>query len=488
MVGVAPIRYDAVFHRRKMTRSALSRLQALAGAREYFDSGTFRTDLARRVAFRTESQVPERFAVLGHYLGDELLPSLARLGFIGRLIDNPVAGGGPFLVARRVEGRALPTVLIYGHGDVVRGYDAQWRAPLNPWSMVVEGDRWYGRGTADNKGQHTINLGALASTLAARRDRLGFNVTVLIETGEEVGSPGLHALCAALREELAADVLIASDGPRVSAERPTVFLGSRGSVNFSLGLRLRDGGHHSGNWGGLLANPAIILAHALASMVSPHGVLLVEGLRPPPVPDAVRHALVDIAIGGGPDDPAVDTGWGEPGLTPAERVFAWNTLEVLALTAGNPAHPVNAIPPSALAHCQLRFVVGTDWTNSAGHLRRHLDARGLSTIEVEVEPGNAATRLPADDPWVAWALASVERTTGKQPALLPNLGGTLPNDAFAQVLALPTIWVPHSYPACSQHAAGEHLLGSVAREGLQVMAGLFWDLGEGAPCIERGPA
>lgn len=423
--------------------------------------------------------------MLGRYLTEEMLPFAESLGFTGRIVDNPVAGCGPFLVARRVESRDLPTVLTYGHGDVVRGYDAQWRAPLDPWSIVVEGDRWYGRGTADNKGQHTINLGALASTLAARRGSLGFNVTLLIETGEEVGSPGLHSFCAAWRDELAADVLIASDGPRVSAERPTVFLGSRGSVSFRLALRLRDGGHHSGNWGGLLANPAVILAHAIASMVSQQGVLLVEALRPPPVPDPVRLALSDITVGGDPGDPAVDADWGEPDLTPAERVFGWNTVEVLAFTAGNPQHPVNAIPPSALAHCQLRFVVGTDWTNTADHLRRHFDARGLSMIEVEVEPGNAATRLAPDDPWVGWALASLERTTGMKPALLPNVGGTLPNDAFAEVLGLPTIWIPHSYPACSQHAAGEHLLGTVARQGLQLMAGLFWDLGEAAPWLAQ---
>ncbi len=106
-------------------------------------------------------------------------------------------------------------------------------------------------------------------------------------------------------------------------------------------------------------------------------------------------------------------------------------------------------------------------------------------IEVEVAQGNAATRLAPDDPWVAWALDSLERTSGKKPALLPNLGGTLPNDAFAEVLGLPTIWIPHSYPACSQHAPDEHLLGAVAREGLQLMAGLFWDLGERAPRPER---
>jgi len=54
----------------------------------------------------------------------------------------------------------------------------------------------------------------------------------------------------------------------------------------------------------------------------------------------------------------------------------------------------------------------------------------------------------------------------------------LPNDVFAEILGMPTLWVPHSYPGCSQHAPDEHLLGSVAREGLQIMAGLFWDLGD----------
>jgi hypothetical protein len=67
--------------------------------------------------------------------------------------------------------------------------------------------------------------------------------------------------------------------------------------------------------------------------------------------------------------------------------------------------------------------------------------------------------------------------------LLPNLGGSLPNDVFADILGLPTVWVPHSYPACSQHAPDEHLLVPVVREALQLMAGLFWDLGEQAATL-----
>ena len=91
-----------------------------------------------------------------------------------------------------------------------------------------------------------------------------------------------------------------------------------------------------------------------------------------------------------------------------------------------------------------------------------------------------ATRLDPDDAWVPWALDSIQRSTGKAPVLLPNLGGSLPNDIFSVGLGLPTLWVPHSYPGCSQHAPNEHLLAPVAREALQLMAGLWWDLGEPA--------
>ena len=467
--------------------SILDRSRALANARNYLDSGALFADLARRVAYRTESQDEASGPLLRSYLADEIAPSLARMGFAARVVDNPVAGCGPMLLASRHESDELPTALAYGHGDVVRGYDDQWRKPLGPWSLAVEGDRWYGRGTADNKGQHSILLGALASVIGVRGGRLGFNVKLLLETGEEVGSPGLHAVCAAMRSELAADVLIASDGPRLSAQRPTIFLGSRGSINFTLALKLREGGHHSGNWGGLLRNPATVLANAIASMVGKDGAILVDSLRPPPIPDDVRRALADIAVGGDPGDPDIDAGWGEPGLTPSERVFGWNTLEVLAMKSGNADHPVNAIPPAAIARCQLRFVVGTDVREIGERIRGHLAARGFSAIEVTVDEGSAATRLSPDHPWVRWAAASIERTTGKKPAILPNLGGTLPNDAFAELLGLPTIWIPHSYPGCSQHAANEHLLASVAREGLQMMAGLFWDLGEREtrPAIRR---
>ena len=464
------------------------RARALTRAAAHFDDGHFVRDLARRVAWRTASQDPASAPALRAYLSDELMPTLAALGFAGAVHDNPVAGAGPLLVATRRESDDVPTVLMYGHGDVIRGQDASWTRGAGPWTVAADGDRLYGRGTADNKGQHSINIAALAQVLAERaaaadhgdatRARLGFNVTWLVETGEETGSPGLAAFCAAQRKALAADVLIASDGPRLRRDVPTLFLGSRGVANFDLELKLRAAAHHSGNWGGLLRNPGTVLANAIACLVDGRGRIRVPGLRPPPIPDNVRAALAGLSFGGDPGDPDVDADWGEPGLTPAERVIAWNTLEVLAYRTGNPDYPVNAIPASAKAAMHMRFVVGTDVARLREHVCAHLAAHGFGDVTVSEPTISAATRLDPDDDWVRLAAASIEQTTGAPPVILPNLGGSLPNDVFAAGLGLPTVWVPHSYPSCLQHAPDEHLLAPVAREALQIMAGLFWDLGE----------
>ena len=457
----------------------MSRDRAIAHAERYFDEGGFFADLARRVAIPTESQNPERAADLARYLTGEMQPSFERLGFKCRTFPNPLGRGGPFLLAERIENAAGVTVLSYGHGDVIRGQEKSWKPGLDPWKLARDGDHIYGRGTADNKGQHTINLAAAAAAIEAR-GKLGFNLKVLIETGEEVGSPGLKEFCLENKRLLRADVLIASDGPRLQPGQPTIFLGSRGAFNMDLVVELREGGHHSGNWGGLLANPGIILAHALASITGPKGEINVTEWRPNSLTPSVREALCGLEVDGGPEGPKVDPDWGEPDLTPAERVFGWSSFEILAFTAGNPDNPVNAIPPRASCHCQLRYVVGVDPADIVPALQRHLERSGFPMVKVTAarEGFFPATRLDPRHPWVVWVKNSLEKTSHQPTAILPNLGGSLPNDIFADDLGLPTVWIPHSYASCSQHAPNEHMLASVARDALRLMAGLMWDLGE----------
>jgi acetylornithine deacetylase/succinyl-diaminopimelate desuccinylase-like protein len=459
---------------------------AVAQAERYFDDGGFVAGLSRLVAAPTQSQIEGAHPALRDYFKTLIGPELSDGGFSLEILDNPEPAAGPLLYAQRDEGSDRPTVLIYGPGDVVVGQNDRWNAGLSPWALTADGDRLYGRGTADNKGQHWINISALRTVLN-ERGNLGFNCKILLESDEEMGSRGLRAFCDQERARLAADVLIASDGPRLDPERATVVLGSRGLVNFEMKVALRDGAHHSGNWGGLIKDPGIILAHAIASLTDARGQIAVAEWRPTSLTGDVRELLAELTVSGGPNAPAIDPDWGEADLTPEERVYGWNSFAVLALEQGDPAQPQNAIQPMARAVCQLRYVVGTDPDDVLPALRRHLDARGFENVEIAATrmAGMRATRLDAEDPWAQLALRSIGETLGRPAALVPNIGGSIPNDIFAELLGLSTVWIPHSYAGCAQHAPNEHMLASVAREGLRLMTGLFWDIG-GPDTVDLG--
>lgn len=456
----------------------MTRETAIANAAALIDTGAFEKTLARLVAIPSASREPSCRQALSDYLDEEMIPAFQAMGFTTRILTNELAPG-PFLLAERIEDPSGLTVLQYGHGDVVTGLDEQWSEGLSPWTLTERDGRWYGRGTADNKGQHAVNMAALKAVIEAR-GRLGFNCKFLIEMGEESGSLGLEEVCAEHRDLMKADLFLASDGPRLKLSRATIFLGARGGLSFHLTREAREGFHHSGNWGGLLSNPGVELAHAIGALIGRHGEILVPELKPQGIADSVRRALEDCEPEPGPEDPEIEPWWGEPGLSSAEKVFGWSSLEVMEFECGNLARPLYAIPPRATARMQLRFPVGVDPQAVVPAVRRHLDAHGFETIEVKPHSDAIflASRLDPDHPWTRRVKRSITRTLGSTPAVLPNLGGSLPNNIFCDLLGLPTIWVPHSYPGCRQHAADEHLPISIAREGLMLMAGLYWDLGD----------
>ncbi len=460
-----------------------SREQAIARATGYLEDGAYVADLAARIAIPSESERPEAMPHLYAYLAHLGEAFRTRLGFTVTIFDNPNPKGGPILVAERIEDPALATIFCYGHGDVVDGMEGRWEGGSSPWKLRVEGERFYGRGAADNKGQHTAVMLALEAVIATR-GALGFNCKFLIDTVEETGSPGLREFCAAHRQALQADLFIGSDGPRMTLDTPALFGGARGAIEFDLVCDLREGGNHSGNWGGVIANPGVLVAHAIAALVSSTGRIEARELVPPHVPPAVRRALSRVAIEPGPNGPKLDKDWwGEPGLTPAEQVFAWTALEVLAFKTGNPDHPVNAIPPTAWARLQVRHTVEVPLERVIPAIERRLAACGVAHVEVRQVRASAIpvdippTRLDPDHPAVGFAIGSIRETLGKEPVYLPNAGGTICNDCFADIIGMPTIWVPLSYPACKQHAPNEHVLKPLIREGLAMLAGLFWDCG-----------
>ncbi len=456
------------------------RATSIARARNVFDDGSFVSRLAELVTYPTESQVASRRAELYRYCTDGFGPLLQSAGFSTQVYDNPRAEFGPFLIGTRIEGPALPTMLIYGHGDVVRAMPERWRQGLDPWRLHVEGDRIYGRGVVDNKGQHLLALEALSAVIA-ERGNLGFNAKFLVETGEETGSPGLLPFVQQHRDTLAADAFIALDGPRQSLSVPDITLGTRGGVALDLVIDLREGSHHSGHWGGLLADPGFLMAHALASIVSQDGRILVPGWTPVHIPNSVREACARVVVEDLPGVPVPDAGWGEPGLSRAERIYMWTSVIVLASITGQPEAPVNAVSGTARARIQIRHTVDVSADTLVPDLRAHLDAHGLSMVQIVpvVERDMfLASRTDPDNAWVQRVVRSMALTAGRQPNVIPTNSASGPSELFKAELGVPVMWIPHSYGGCGQHGPDEHGLGALFRDGLGLMAGVFWDLGE----------
>ncbi len=218
--------------------------QALKISENLFVDGEFIANLRSLVSFVTDSKNSVSNENLIRYYVDGLSGIFAELGLQTEIIDNPITNAPPFLIGKRIESSELKTILLYGHGDTVPLQQELWNEGISPSKLKIIDEKIYGRGVADNKGQHLVNLMALLSVLKTRK-KLGFNIKVIFEMGEEVGSPGLFELCEQYKDYLKSDVLIASDGPRVAVDVPTVFLGSRGAINFELEVKYREGAHHS---------------------------------------------------------------------------------------------------------------------------------------------------------------------------------------------------------------------------------------------------
>jgi acetylornithine deacetylase/succinyl-diaminopimelate desuccinylase-like protein len=150
---------------------------------------------------------------------------------------------------------------------------------------------------------------------------------------------------------------------------PLVFLVAGGAINFGLTVELRDGAHHSGNWGGLLADPAVILAHALAAITDRRGQIQIPEWPPTSLTPAIRVLIAVLPL---PIGHEVAPDWSNEALTHQKRVYSWNSFAVLAMEGGVPAAPVNAISGHARATCQLRSVTGADADDILPALRRIL--------------------------------------------------------------------------------------------------------------------
>jgi acetylornithine deacetylase/succinyl-diaminopimelate desuccinylase-like protein len=328
-----------------------------------------------------------------------------------------------------------PTVLIYGHYDVMPpGPLHLWTSP--PFAPEVRDGRLYGRGATDDKGNMFVPILAVEAMLRTT-GALPLNLKFLFEGQEEMGSPHLAELVAARRDLLACDLAINADSGQRSEEQPTQTLSTRGICGLEFALRGTRADVHSGQHGGAIQNPLHAIAELIASFHDRDGRIAVAGFY-----DDVRELSSEEREAGAaePWDEeeeraklGIPAFFGEPGYTPRERATIRPTLEINGLWGGYTGEgPMTVIPREARAKISCRLVADQDPRRVLDCVIAHIEAHTPPGVVAEITPFANLARaygLPADYSANALVGDLLEELYGRNP-LPSRTGGSVPILAF----------------------------------------------------------
>jgi acetylornithine deacetylase/succinyl-diaminopimelate desuccinylase-like protein len=365
----------------------------------------------------------------------------ARVGVYAHYDGQPVDGGG-------WESPPFAPTLRDGTGAVL---------PLAGAGAIGDDWRLYARAAADDKAPVAALLAAL-DALATHGVGRAVDLVLCLEGEEESGSTHLRAYLDALRDRLAADVWLICDGPVHVSGAPQVVLGVRGYCGLELTVYGPAREVHSGHYGNWVPNPAMTLAHLLASMKSADGTVLVDGFhdltrRPGPAEQALLDAL-----------PAVEPGLLDslgiaaaevPGSRLVDRLMlaSLNVRGLAAAGVGAAARDdPDRMPLLVRAHLERHGVHVLDREPTAADRRAH-----PVLARLDPHPGYPAARADADLPVVAHLAALAGRAAGRPALRVPTLGGSVPLHDMTAALGAPTVILPIANPDNNQHAANENL-------------------------------
>jgi len=367
--------------------------------------------------------------------------------------------GHPVVFGELKSPGATRTVLIYGHYDVQPPDPLeQWKSP--PFEPTVRDGRIWGRGAGDNKGQLFAHVKAVEAVLKAAK-RLPVHLKFLFEGEEEVGSRNLRSFLEANRALLGADCCYCSDGGMYPDDQPTVVLGVRGNLYVEVTAKGANRDVHSGNLGPYVPNPAWRLAHFLATLTDESGKAQVKGFYDDvlPMTDSERKALAKI-----PFDPGVLTGLG---LTPDpakggpfyfERVMFQPAMNICGLTSGYGGRGMKTVLPHvAKAKIDMRLVVNMDPNDIFAKFTAHAREHGFGDLEIQRLGSFYPSRTPIDHPLGRAAAAAARQGFGKEPLLIPCMGGSDPDYYFTKVLGMPRVNVPYAPHDENNHAPNENI-------------------------------
>jgi acetylornithine deacetylase/succinyl-diaminopimelate desuccinylase-like protein len=408
---------------------------------------------------------------------------LRRLGINNvSLLELP--GVPPYVYGEWLSAPDGPTVLVYGHHDVVPpGPSAKWTSP--PFHPVVRKGRLYGRGTADDKGGFMAWVAA-ASAWREAAGRCPVNLRFLIEGEEETGSTSLPAFLKRYRDRLDADVVVLSDTYNFATGVPALTWQLRGHLQVDVEVTCLGRPVHSGDFGGAVPDAVRILCRLLDDLRAPDGRIAVPGLcRDVKRPSAaVRKRLARLPF----SEPAFRRAAGmlpgtrlerERGVSVYEQLWTRPSLTVIGIEA-HPLHgAANQVLDSARARISLRTVPNMDARDAGRRLIRRLVTRPPAGAHVEARVVHATPWWTSDPAGPAFeaALEALEKGYGRKPALIgsgASIGFVRP---FAEAVGAPCLLTGVEDPGCAAHSENESLHLGDWRKSMHSAVYLFDALG-----------
>lgn len=369
-------------------------------------------------------------------------------------------------------GEDKPTVLVYGHYDVVpASLEDGW--DTDPFEPIEKDGIVYARGVTDDKGQLFIHVKALEAYLKTSGSA-PVNIKYLIEGEEEVSSPNLLPFIQDHLELLAADVCVISDSSMVRIEEPAVTHSLRGMTYLEIHVDGPKEDLHSGFYGGAVHNPAVALVQILDTLYNEDGTIAVAGFYDDVVELTAEEremiARTDMPEQQLKDATGVPKQWGDRRYTIKERVSARPTLDINGIWGGYAGPgPKTIIPAAAGAKLSSRLVANQDPDKIFELIKAHIDGVTPNTVNVEVKlltTGRPAL-IPFDLPEMQAARRAYERGWGHTPVFTRG-GGSIPVVAdITDLMKIPVVMMGYGLDTDGLHAPNEHYRLEMFNRGIE---------------------
>jgi acetylornithine deacetylase/succinyl-diaminopimelate desuccinylase-like protein len=445
--------------------------QASENARDYASqhAGQFKRELLEMLRIPSVSTDPAHAADIqrmAHWLADHL----RGLGLESARV-MPTAGYPVVYGEWLGAGPDRPTVLVYGHYDVVpAALEDGWDAP--PFEPVEKDGKIYARGVTDDKGQLFIHVKALEAYL--KTGGAPVNLKFLLEGEEEVSSPNLTPFVREHLDLLRADVCVISDSSMRTIDEPAITHSLRGMTYLEVEVQGPKEDLHSGFFGGAVHNPALALVEILGKLYNPNQTIAVPGFYDEVVPltpeerTMIAHnPLTEVQFKDATGVPAL---WGDQNYTIRERVSARPTLDINGLWSGySGPGPKTIIPAKAGAKLSSRLVANQDPQKIYTLLEQYIQSITPPSVQVQVSlitTGNPAL-IPFDLPEMQAAARAYEKGWGHSPVFTRG-GGSIPVVAdIYDLMMIPVVMMGYGLDSDGLHAPNEHFSLEMFQRGVE---------------------